>query len=68
MRACRVRLGPGEAAARTGAIGTATETLHHRGPDETGVRAVGDDIVVGFMRLSIIDRAQSRQPMSYVDC
>ncbi len=47
------------------AIADALETVHHRGPDETGAELVGNDVVLGFKRLSIIDVEHSHQPMSY---
>jgi asparagine synthase (glutamine-hydrolysing) len=43
-------------------------TLAHRGPDESGLRALGrGEAVLGFRRLSIIDLAGSHQPMSNED-
>ncbi|GGM50039.1 asparagine synthase (glutamine-hydrolyzing) [Dactylosporangium sucinum] len=39
--------------------------LHHRGPDDTAVEQLGDGVVAGFKRLSIIDRGGSRQPLRY---
>src|ERR1051326_4554725 len=47
------------------AIATALESLHHRGPDDTGVTVVGDTMVFGFKRLSIIDVEGSHQPLRY---
>jgi asparagine synthase (glutamine-hydrolysing) len=42
-------------------------TIHHRGPDEEGIMAEGP---VGFFhkRLSIIDLATGRQPMTFLTC
>ena len=48
-------------------IAEALEEEHHRGPDETGVLDLGDDVVLAFKRLSIIDVAHSHQPMRYAD-
>ncbi|PZS28215.1 MAG: asparagine synthase (glutamine-hydrolyzing) [Pseudonocardiales bacterium] len=48
-------------------IASALETMHHRGPDETGVTTAGDDVVLSFKRLSIIDVAKSHQPIEYAD-
>jgi asparagine synthase (glutamine-hydrolysing) len=63
----------GFAAARRDAVAEALETLHHRGPDETGVEVVealdgsGTDAVFGHKRLSIIDVKASHEPMPYAD-
>ncbi|MGH3712553.1 MAG: asparagine synthase (glutamine-hydrolyzing) [Micromonosporaceae bacterium] len=56
-------------AARThkSAIAEALENQHHRGPDETGVLDLGEDGVLAFKRLSIIDVEHSHQPMRYAD-
>ncbi len=48
-------------------IAQALESLHHRGPDETGVVLSGDDVVLAFKRLSIIDVGDSHQPLEYLD-
>jgi asparagine synthase (glutamine-hydrolysing) len=48
-------------------IAQALESLHHRGPDETGVVLSGDDLVLAFKRLSIIDVGDSHQPLEYLD-
>ncbi|MDQ1647223.1 MAG: hypothetical protein QOJ50_3407 [Cryptosporangiaceae bacterium] len=55
----------GDAARHLGALTNALETIDHRGPDQTGVHAAGDDAVLGFKRLSIIDVEHSDQPLSY---
>src|SRR5690606_21968853 len=61
----------GLAAAHRDAVAEALETLHHRGPDETGVEVVealdgwGTDAVFGHKRLSIIDVASSHEPLPY---
>jgi asparagine synthase (glutamine-hydrolysing) len=55
----------GRAAARRDEIATALESVHHRGPDETGVTVIDSDVVFGFKRLSIIDVERSHQPLSY---
>jgi asparagine synthase (glutamine-hydrolysing) len=57
----------GDAAARRDAVAAALESIHHRGPDETGVTVAGDDVVLGFKRLSIIDVEGSHQPLEYAD-
>jgi asparagine synthase (glutamine-hydrolysing) len=42
----------------------ALETIHHRGPDASGLEAV-DGAVFGFKRLSIIEVADGQQPARY---
>ncbi|HEX6872586.1 MAG TPA: asparagine synthase (glutamine-hydrolyzing) [Micromonosporaceae bacterium] len=55
----------GAAAAQREAIGAALETLHHRGPDETGVELVSADAIFAHKRLSIIDVEFSHEPLPY---
>lgn len=55
------------AAAYRDHIAAALETMHHRGPDETGVEVVDRDVVFAHKRLSIIDVASSHEPLSYAD-
>jgi asparagine synthase (glutamine-hydrolysing) len=61
----------GDAAAHRDSIAEALETLHHRGPDETGVEVIkapdgaGADAVFGHKRLSIIDVESSHEPLAY---
>jgi asparagine synthase (glutamine-hydrolysing) len=55
----------GHASAYQDAVATALESIHHRGPDETGVNVVDDDMVFGFKRLSFIDVERSHQPLAY---
>jgi len=43
-----------------------TDTIIHRGPDEEGLRILGN-VGLGFRRLSIIDLEGSKQPMSNED-
>src|SRR5437899_483403 len=57
----------GEAQAYRQAVAEALESLHHRGPDETGVEVVGSDVVFAHKRLSIIDVAGSHEPLPYAD-
>ena len=52
---------------RRDAIAAALESLHHRGPDDTGVELVGHSAVVAHKRLAIIDVAGSREPLPYAD-
>jgi len=43
----------------------ALDTLYHRGPDDYGVKCVGNSITLGHRRLSIVDlSSKGRQPMS----
>ncbi len=53
----------GDAASRSAAIGLSLETIHHRGPDQTGVYVDGADAVLAFKRLAIIDIDGSDQPL-----
>jgi asparagine synthase (glutamine-hydrolysing) len=55
----------GAAGQHRDAVAAALENIHHRGPDETGVTVVGDAMVFGFKRLSIIDVQHSHQPLAY---
>ncbi len=55
------------AASQRDVIAQALETMHHRGPDETGVEVVGSDVVFAHKRLSIIDVASSHEPLPYAD-
>jgi asparagine synthase (glutamine-hydrolysing) len=57
----------GEAEAYRQAVAEALESLHHRGPDETGVQVVGRDVIFAHKRLSIIDVAGSHEPLPYAD-
>ncbi|MDN3238409.1 asparagine synthase (glutamine-hydrolyzing) [Glycomyces tritici] len=41
----------------------ALASLGHRGPDETAVLAAGDQVLMGFKRLAVIDVEGSHQPM-----
>ncbi len=55
----------GSAEAQREPIAAALETLHHRGPDETGVQAFGPDVIFAHKRLSIIDVELSHEPLPY---
>jgi asparagine synthase (glutamine-hydrolysing) len=55
----------GAAAGRSDAIASALESLHHRGPDDTGVELASADVVFAHKRLSIIDVELSHEPLSY---
>ncbi|MDQ6874085.1 MAG: asparagine synthase (glutamine-hydrolyzing) [Actinomycetota bacterium] len=56
-----------DAEERRDGVAAALESVHHRGPDETGVTVAGEDVVFGFKRLSIIDVSKSHQPLEYAD-
>jgi asparagine synthase (glutamine-hydrolysing) len=55
----------GAAAAQRDAITAALETLHHRGPDDTGVELIDTDAIFAHKRLSIIDVEFSQEPIGY---
>ncbi|MGE5827491.1 MAG: asparagine synthase (glutamine-hydrolyzing) [Micromonosporaceae bacterium] len=55
----------GAAAQHRDAIARALESMHHRGPDDTGVEVVSSDVVFAHKRLSIIDVALSHEPIAY---
>lgn len=57
----------GYAGIKAEAIAHALESLHHRGPDETGTQVVDEDVVFAHKRLAIIDVASSHEPLSYAD-
>jgi asparagine synthase (glutamine-hydrolysing) len=62
----------GDAGAHRDAISGALESLHHRGPDETGVEVISAptgeaDAVFAHKRLSIIDVESSHEPLPYAD-
>ena len=57
----------GAASAKRDEIAAANERLHHRGPDETGLEFVDEDVAIAHKRLSIIDVESSHQPMWYAD-
>lgn len=59
--------GSRDAGDRAPAIAGAIECLHHRGPDQTGLRVVDGKAVLAFKRLSIIDVSGSEQPLEYAD-
>jgi asparagine synthase (glutamine-hydrolysing) len=51
---------------RRAAVATALESMHHRGPDDTGIEVIGHN-VFAYKRLAIIDVTGSRQPLPYAD-
>ena len=55
----------GAAAHQRDAIAAALESMHHRGPDDTGVEVVGSDVIFAHKRLSIIDVELSHEPLPY---
>ncbi len=56
-----------EASEHRDEIAAALESIHHRGPDDTGVEVVGSDVIFAHKRLSIIDVAGSHEPLPYLD-
>src|SRR5262245_2452950 len=57
----------GDAPVRRKAIADALESMHHRGPDDTGVDVVGMDAVFAHKRLAIIDVVSSHEPLPYLN-
>ncbi|HZN71344.1 MAG TPA: asparagine synthase (glutamine-hydrolyzing) [Micromonosporaceae bacterium] len=57
----------GDAPIRRKAIADALESMHHRGPDDTGVDVVGADAVFAHKRLAIIDVVSSHEPLPYLN-
>jgi asparagine synthase (glutamine-hydrolysing) len=57
----------GDAIRHERALAEALECVHHRGPDETGLEAVGLDAIFAHKRLSIIDVALSHEPLQYAN-
>jgi asparagine synthase (glutamine-hydrolysing) len=57
----------GDADAHAQGLAQALETLHHRGPDETGAVVIDRDAVFAHKRLSIIDVELSHEPLPYAD-
>ena len=57
----------GDAPVRRKAIADALESMHHRGPDDTGVDVVGADAVFAHKRLAIIDVVSSHEPLPYLN-
>jgi len=55
----------GTAAAQQEEIAQALESEHHRGPDETGVVLVNQNVIFAHKRLSIIDVELSHEPLPY---
>ena len=55
----------GAAADQRDTIAAALESMHHRGPDDTGVEVVSSDVVFAHKRLSIIDVEFSHEPLPY---
>src|SRR5690606_23466741 len=57
----------GYAGLKQDGVAKALESLHHRGPDETGIRVVDEDVVFGHKRLAVLDVAGSHEPLFYAD-
>jgi asparagine synthase (glutamine-hydrolysing) len=58
--------GPDSPAITAAAVARMRDTMAHRGPDDEGI-VIADGVGLGHRRLSIIDVAGSRQPMSTPD-
>jgi asparagine synthase (glutamine-hydrolysing) len=56
-----------DAPAHRDSLAAALESIHHRGPDDTGVEVIGSDVIFAHKRLSIIDVAGSHEPLPYLD-
>jgi asparagine synthase (glutamine-hydrolysing) len=50
---------------RRDAVAAALESMHHRGPDETGVRMANTNVIFAHKRLAIIDLTGSHEPLPY---
>ncbi len=50
---------------RRDAVAAALESLHHRGPDDSGVEVIGNNIIFAHKRLAIIDVVGSHEPLPY---
>lgn len=50
-----------------GRLSDALELLHHRGPDDTGIQIVDDEVIFAHKRLAIIDVVDSKEPLPYLD-
>lgn len=48
-------------------LAEALEQLHHRGPDDTGLQVIDNEVIFGHKRLSIIDVELSKEPLPYLD-
>ena len=55
-----------DSAAPTGRMRRVTDTLHHRGPDQSGIWE-SDKVSLGAVRLKIIDLHGGDQPMTSAD-
>ena len=55
----------GTAGDQRDSVAAALESLHHRGPDDTGVVLVDRDVIFAHKRLSIIDVEFSHEPIPY---
>ena len=55
----------GTAGQQRDTIAAALESMHHRGPDETGVEVFDRDVVFAHKRLAIIDVQFSHEPLPF---
>ncbi len=60
---CGIAGGVGNRAPKSDELSRQLDSLHHRGPDETG-RFLSDGIALGIRRLAIIDVGTGQQPVS----
>ena len=57
--------GNGTADAFQQRVADSLELMHHRGPDDTGVQVIDNEVIFGHKRLSIIDVELSKEPLPY---
>lgn len=48
-------------------VADALELMHHRGPDDTGIQIIDNEVIFAHKRLSIIDVELSKEPLPYLD-
>ena len=60
---CGIAGGVGNRAPKSDELSRQLDSIHHRGPDETG-RFLSDGIALGIRRLAIIDVGTGQQPVS----
>ncbi|MSZ01789.1 MAG: asparagine synthetase B, partial [Actinobacteria bacterium] len=60
---CGIAGGVGNRAPKSDELSHQLDSIHHRGPDETG-RFLSDGIALGIRRLAIIDVGTGQQPVS----
>ena len=60
---CGIAGGVGARAPKSDGLTRQLDSIHHRGPDETG-RYLSDGVALGIRRLAIIDVGTGQQPVS----